>query len=175
MKKILIILILGILPLFLEAQVSLYSTGYKAFRKTTYTIDLENSRVTDSSSVLFWFAKNMVKISVNYQYKNIYFIGLPFTDILSSGDTVKRVQCKDDGGFLCALSTGKYKGNDFISIEYNNIIFFYEVKETKERPWDNDPIEIEPFKMRTDPYTKDEWDALFKSCSKFSKNLLKAF
>ena len=175
MRKILFIMVFGILTLHLGAQVSFDSIGYKAFRKTTYSIDIEKSMTKDTSNVLFWFAKSMVKISVNYQYKNIYFIGLPFTDILSSGDTVKRVQCKDDGGFLCAMSTGRYKGSDFISVEYNNIIFFYEVKETNERPWDNDPKQFEPFTMRTEPYTKQEWDALFKSCSKFAKNFLKAF
>lgn len=162
MKKVFFIAILGILSLTLGAQVSFDSAGYKAYKKTIFANDVFQ---VSNSEVLFWFANYHLRLGVNDQTKNLYFIDEPIDDILSTELKVKRVQCKDDGGFLCILSTGYLSDEkiNFISIEYNNIIFFYRVNETSERPWDNDPIELEPHKMRTEPYTPEEIDKLVKS------------
>jgi hypothetical protein len=162
MKKVFLIAVFGFLALTIGAQVSFDSTGYRAFKKTTLT---SNGFLVDSSNVLFWFSNFRVKLNVNDQSKNLYFVSKPIDDVLSTGDKVKRVQCKDDGGFFCILSTGYLIDEkvNFISIEYNNIIFFYRVVKTADRLWDNDPEDLKPHEMRTKPYTPEEIDKLIKS------------
>jgi len=162
MKKVFLIAIFGFLALTIGAQVSFDSTGYRAFKRTLLT---SNGFVVDSSNTLFWFSNFRVKLNVNDQSKNLYFVSKPMNDVLSTGDKVKRVQCKDDGGFFCILSTGYLLDEkvNFISIEYNNIIFFYRVVKTADRLWDNEPEELKPHEMRTKPYTPEEIDQLVKS------------
>ena len=162
MKKVFLIAIFGFLALTIGAQVSFDSTGYRAFKRTLLT---SNGFVVDSSNTLFWFSNFRVKLNVNDQSKNLYFVSKPVNDVLSTGDKVKRVQCKDDGGFFCILSTGYLLDEklNFISIEYNNIIFFYRVVKTADRLWDNEPEELKPHEMRTKPYTPEEIDQLVKS------------
>ena len=123
MKKIILTSLFFALTGIIFSQVSFDSTGYKAFQKISYS---PSESAQDSSNVLFWFESNKVIVNTNDQTKNLYFIDQPIEDILKTGHHVKRVQCKDDGGFLCALSTGHIfpEDVDFISIEYNNIIFF---------------------------------------------------
>lgn len=147
--------------------------GYKAFQKISYS---PSESAQDSSNVLFWFENNKVIVTTNDQTRNLYFIDQPFEDILKTGHQVKRVQCKDDGGFLCALSTGHIfpEDVDFISIEYNNIIFFYKVRETSERFWDLDPEELTPFEMDSKAFTPEELDKLIESYQKL-KNSIKFF
>jgi hypothetical protein len=152
MKKIFLILkFLGILS-FTCAQVSFDSVAYKAFQKISLSY---TERDTTSSDVLFWFTGNKVSLSTKDQTKNLYF-GEIFEETLETGHRVKRIQCKDDGGFNCVLSTGYDSGFDFISIEYNNKVFFYRVSETKERPWDNDPVELVPYELINRKYTPEE-------------------
>ena len=169
MKKVFLIVIFGILTLTMGAQISFDSTGYRAFRKTTYT---SNGFDVDSSKTLFWFSNYKVKIGVNNQTKNLYLISKPIDEIIS-GIQVKRVQCKDDGGFYCILSTGYISDEkiNFISIEYNNVTFFYRVNKTSDRPWDDDPEELQPFEMRTEPYTPAEIDQLIESWKKLKNSV----
>jgi hypothetical protein len=160
MKKVFFIAILGILSLILGAQVSFDSTAYQAFQKISRTY---NMRDTSDSDILFWFCHNKVQISIDDQTKNLFFIEIPFEDILSTGQKTIRVQCKDDGGFLCVLSTGyleKEKTN-FISIEYNNILFFYKVIETI-IPLED---ELKPFKVSEDKgaFSVEEVDGLIQA------------
>jgi hypothetical protein len=166
MKKVFLIAIFGFLSLTLSAQVSFDSAGYKAYQRISYS---SNQRDTANSDILFWFAGKKVTLSTNDQTKNIYFVGKPIKETLKSGHKVVRIQCKDDGGFYCILSTGTDRKDLFISIEYNNIIFFYKVFETIERPWDNKPRELKAFEMRTEPYTIEEVDALIASWKNMEK------
>lgn len=152
MKKVfLIIKFLGILS-FTSAQVSLDSVAYKAFQKISLSY---TKRDTTPSDVLFWFTGNKVSLSTDNQTKNLYFVKF-FEETLKTGHKVKRIQCKDDGGFNCVLSTGFDSGFNFISVEYNNIVFFYKVSETTERPWDNDPVELIPYELINRKYTPEE-------------------
>ncbi len=173
MKKIILTSLFFALTGIIFSQVSFDSTGYKAFQKISYS---PSEATSDSSNVLFWFETDKVIITTNDQTKNLYFVDQPFEDILKTGHHVKRVQCKDDGGFLCALSTGHIlpEDVDFISIEYNNIIFFYKVHETSERFWDSNPDELIPFEINTDPYTPEEYDKLVESYQRL-KNSIKIF
>lgn len=170
MKKIILTSLFFTLAGTIFSQVSFDSTGYKAFQKISYS---PSEATSDSSNVLFWFETDKVIITTNDQTKNLYFVDQPFEDILKTGHHVKRVQCKDDGGFLCALSTGHIlpEDVDFISIEYNNIIFFYKVSE---RFWDSNPDELIPFEINTDPYTPEEYDKLVESYQRL-KNSIKIF
>ena len=173
MKKIILTSLFFALTGIIFSQISFDSTGYKAFQKISYS---PSEATSDSSNVLFWFETDKVIITTNDQTKNLYFVDQPFEDILKTGHHVKRVQCKDDGGFLCALSTGHIlpEDVDFISIEYNNIIFFYKVHETSERFWDSNPDELIPFEINTDPYTPEEYDKLVESYQRL-KNSIKIF
>lgn len=152
MKRVFFIAILGILSLTLGAQVSFDSVAYKAFQKISLSY---TERDTVPSDVLFWFGGNKASLTTNDQTKTLYFIKF-FEETLRTGHKVKRVQCKDDGGFYCVLSTGFDSGFNFISVEYNNQVFFYRVVETKERPWDNDPEELEPYQLIDRKYTPEE-------------------
>ena len=173
MKKIILTSLFFTLAGTIFSQVSFDSTGSKAFQKISYS---PSEATSDSSNVLFWFETDKVIITTNDQTKNLYFVDQSFEDILKTGHHVKRVQCKDDGGFLCALSTGHIlpEDVDFISIEYNNIIFFYKVHETSERFWDSNPDELIPFEINTDPYTPEEYDKLVESYQRL-KNSIKIF
>ena len=55
------------------------------------------------------------------------------------------LQCIDAGGFHCLLSIGyEDKTNDYlIFIQYNNISYFLECRKTDERPWDDDPKDLQ--------------------------------
>lgn len=174
MKKVFLTAIFGIFSLTLSSQVSFDSVAYKAFQRISYS---SSRRDTTWSDVLFWFTGNKVSVNTNDQTKNIYFIKKPIEETLPSGHKVIRIQCKDDGGFYCVLSTGIDQKELFISIEYNNIIFFYRVIESIERPWDNNPRELKAFEMRTEPWTVEEVDALIKSWKnmKESAKLVKIF
>jgi hypothetical protein len=165
MKKVFLTVILGILSITLGAQVSFDSVVYKAFQKVTLSY---NERDTASSDILFWFVGNKVSLTTNDQTKNLYFIKF-FEETLKTGHRVKRVQCKDDGGFNCVLSTGFDSGFNFISVEYNNTVFFYKVAETTERPWDNDPVEIKTFESCEDKgaFSPEEVNALAESWKRF--------
>jgi hypothetical protein len=152
MKKVFFTVILGILSLTLGAQVSFDSVAYKAFQKVTLSY---TERDTTSSDVLFWFTGKKVTLSTNDQTQNLYFVKF-FEETLKTGHKVTRIQCKDDGGFNCVLSTGFDNGFNFISVEYHNMVFFYKVDETAERPWDNDPEEIKPYEPINRKYTPEE-------------------
>lgn len=152
MKKLfLIVKFLGIISLTC-AQVSFDSVAYKAFQKVSLSY---TKRDTTPSDVLFWFTGNKASLSTDNQTKNLYFVKF-FEETLKTGHKVKRVQCKDDGGFNCVLSTGFDSGFNFISVEYSNMVFFYKVSETTERPWDNDPVELEPYELIIRKYTPEE-------------------
>jgi hypothetical protein len=165
MKKVFLIAILEMFLFALSAQVSFESIAYKAFQKVTLSY---NERDTSSSDVLFWFAENKASLTTNDQTRNLYFVKF-FDETLPTGHRVKRIQCKDDGGFNCVLSTGFDNGFNFISVEYNNIIFFYKVDETMERPWDNNPVEIKAFEFCKDKgaFSTEEINALSESWKHF--------
>jgi len=165
MIKVFLTAILGIFFLTLGAQVSFDSVAYKAFQKVTLSY---NERDTTSSDVLFWFTGNKVSLTTNDQTRNLYFIKF-FEETLKTGHQVKRIQGKDDGRFNCVLSTGFDNGFNFISVEYNNIIFFYKVAETTERPWDNDPDEMKAFEPceGKGAFSLEEVNALVESWKRF--------
>jgi hypothetical protein len=158
MKKVFLAVIFGILSLTLSAQVSFDSVAYKAFQKVSLSY---TGRDTTPSDVLFWFAKNRASLSTNDQTKNLYFVKF-FEETLKTGHKVTRVQCKDNGGFNCVLSTGFDNGYNFISVEYSNLVFFYKVSETSERPWDNDPVELKPYELINRKYTPEDLKFWYK-------------
>lgn len=176
MKKYLIIVKLIIISLSIFSQeILLDSTGYKAFRLSIY---VREKKLDYNSDVLFFIDNNKLSASVDKQFKKLYFISEPETDVIT-GHEVKIIQCLDNGGFYCFLTIGLDETSDtyFIVITYSDITFFYQCKITDERPWDSDPKDhiFEQQKYKKDPeYTEKEVDDFLRNFGdpKTIKNLI---
>lgn len=85
--------------------------------------------------------------------------------MISSGHIVWRVQAIDNNGRNCVISLNS--STPFISIEYKDKIFFYDVIVLLERPWDY-PEDLKAFDPSEDKgaFTDEEIDALFNSWAK---------
>jgi len=159
MKKVFLIAILGILSLNVFSQDSFSSLAYQATKLTILDINTGEREVSLSETV-FQFDPRKATIGTYGNLRNFIIEGNAFSDTLSTGHVVWRVQAIDNYGRKCGISLNS--SDPFLSIEYNNKIFFYNITVLSERPWDY-PEDITPYEIRTEPYTQEEIDNFFKS------------
>jgi hypothetical protein len=162
MKKV-IFLFLAFVSLSLTAQ----NTDSAAYRSYYVKALIGDSVYSSDSDELFYFSGNKVTTTIKeYQLKTLYFLSVPKRDLLTTGNEVLTIPCKDAGGFQCYLYIGRDTTVDayFISIVYANLILYFEAKVTSERPWDDDPVDLIPFEVPKEMnYTKKQVDDFIKT------------
>lgn len=172
MKKILFLFLLIFITSSIEAQVSLDSVAYKAFRVSTY---MDGVRRDFNSDVLFYIDYPILISSAEGQTKKLQMKSNPRTLEMELKLSNVQVECYDNGGYRCTLTIIYQEKTDTygIIIEYSNVMFFYQCKLSDERPWDNDPIEYEPLETPGNPiYTKEE---IKSSINKMKEEIIKIF
>lgn len=152
MKRVFFITILGILFQNLFSQDSFSVLAYQATKLTVLNLKT-GERETSSSETIFQFDPGKATIGTYGNLRHFIVGNNPFFDTLSTGHAVMRVQAIDNYGRSCGISLNS--SEPFLSIEYKDKIFFYNIIVLDERPWDY-PEELEPYKLIEREYTPEE-------------------
>lgn len=166
MKKVFLIsAILGFLFQNLFSQDSFSVLAYQSTKLTV--LDLKTGEIEISpSEIIFQFDSGKATIGAYGNLRNFIISSNAFVDTLSTGHIVRRIQAIDNYGRDCGISLNS--SDPFLSIEYKDKIFFYDIIVLSERPWDY-PEELEPFEMDNTPITEEDIDSLIKSAMKLWK------
>ncbi len=152
MKKLFLIAILGVLSLSLFSQDSFSVLAYQATKLTV--LDLKTGiKEVSLSETIFQFDPGKATIGTYGNVRNFIVGNNAFFDTLSTGHTVRRVQAIDNYGRSCGISLNS--SEPFLSIEYKDKIFFYNIIVLLERPWDY-PEELEPYELIDRKYTPED-------------------
>jgi hypothetical protein len=168
MKRLAILFQLLILPLYLEAQFSIDSAGFRAYRVDVYYgINSENVFISDrrdsfNTDALFCIKNKVISAEgLRDQLKCFYIKEIPkYTPNFLAGYGGYGLDCLDHGLFKCFVNILYVPKTDtyVIRIDYSNMRFLFECKITDERPIDNIiDYTLDNQRYRNDPdYTDQE-------------------